>query len=138
MANARNRPQQAGRWPDALVPPRLADSKIAETYQYIPFRPVQWRKGENLPKVQGLVLGCEGKKNAVSALVDSSIVDSPAASAACHDQDTAPVIIAQAIIVAAIPQFPISCGHMGGTPATCAILLAAGIVTSPPAAVHAR
>ena len=27
--------------------------------------------GENLPKVQGLVLGCEGKKNAVSALVDS-------------------------------------------------------------------
>lgn len=28
-------------------------------------------KGENLPKTQGLVLGCEGKKNAVTALVDS-------------------------------------------------------------------
>jgi type IV secretion system protein VirD4 len=45
--------------------------ELKQTYQYIPFRPVQWRKGENLPKVQGLVLGCEGKKNAVSALVDS-------------------------------------------------------------------
>ena len=41
------------------------------TYQYVPFRPAQWRKGVNLPKVQGLVLGCEGKKNAVAALVDS-------------------------------------------------------------------
>ncbi len=45
--------------------------ELRRTYQYIPFRPVQWRKGANLPKVQGLVLGCEGKKNAVSALVDS-------------------------------------------------------------------
>lgn len=45
--------------------------ELKQTYQYVPFRPVQWRKGENLPKVQGLVLGCEGKKNAVSALVDS-------------------------------------------------------------------
>ncbi len=45
--------------------------ELKQTYQYIPFRPSQWRKGENLPKVQGLVLGCEGKKNAVSALVDS-------------------------------------------------------------------
>ncbi len=45
--------------------------ELKQTYQYIPFRPGQWRKGENLPKVQGLVLGCEGKKNAVSALVDS-------------------------------------------------------------------
>ena len=45
--------------------------ELKQTYQYIPFRPGQWRKGENMPKVQGLVLGCEGKKNAVSALVDS-------------------------------------------------------------------
>lgn len=36
--------------------------ELKQTYQYIPFRPGQWRKGENLPKVQGLVLGCEGKR----------------------------------------------------------------------------
>ena len=45
--------------------------ELKTTYQHVPFRPVQWRKGEHRPKVQGLVLGCEGKKNAVSALVDS-------------------------------------------------------------------
>ncbi len=45
--------------------------ELKTTYQHIPFRPAQWRKGENLPKTQGLVLGCEGKKNAVTALVDS-------------------------------------------------------------------
>ncbi len=45
--------------------------ELANTYRHVPFRPVQWRKGENLPKVQGLVLGCEGKKNAVTALVDA-------------------------------------------------------------------
>ena len=45
--------------------------ELANTYRHVPFRPAQWRKGENLPKVQGLVLGCEGKKNAITALVDS-------------------------------------------------------------------
>nr|WP_325239374.1 type IV secretory system conjugative DNA transfer family protein [uncultured Oscillibacter sp.] len=45
--------------------------ELMTTYQHIPFRPAQWRKGENLPKTQGLVLGCDGKKNAVTALVDS-------------------------------------------------------------------
>ena len=51
---------------------RWATKKELKTiYRHVPFRPAQWRKGENLPKVQGLVLGCEGKKNAVTALVDS-------------------------------------------------------------------
>ena len=45
--------------------------ELMTTYRHVPFRPAQWRKGENLPKTQGLVLGCEGKKNAVTALVDS-------------------------------------------------------------------
>ena len=45
--------------------------ELASTYCHVPFRPAQWRKGESLPKTQGLVLGCEGKKNAVTALVDS-------------------------------------------------------------------
>lgn len=37
--------------------------EIEQTYQYIPFRPAQWRRGENLPKAQGLVLGCVGGKS---------------------------------------------------------------------------
>ena len=49
---------------------RWATSKeLKKTYQHVPFRPAQWRKGKNLPKTQGLVLGCEGKKNAVTAQI---------------------------------------------------------------------
>ena len=44
--------------------------EIQKTYQHIPFRPGQWRRGEGLPNAQGLVLGCEGKRGKVSALVD--------------------------------------------------------------------
>lgn len=32
--------------------------EIQQTYQLIPFRPAEWRRGKNLPKAQGLVLGC--------------------------------------------------------------------------------
>ena len=45
--------------------------EIEKTYCHISFRPGLWRRGEELPKVQGLVLGCVGKKNKVTALVDS-------------------------------------------------------------------
>ena len=44
--------------------------EIEKTYRHIPFRPGLWRRGEMLPKAQGLVLGCMGKKNKVTALVD--------------------------------------------------------------------
>ena len=46
------------------------DKEIQKTYRHIRFRVVEWRSGKNLPKEQGLVLGCVGKKNAVTALVD--------------------------------------------------------------------
>lgn len=50
---------------------RWATSKeIQKTYRHVPFRVAEWRSGKNLPKAQGLVLGCVGKKNAVTALVD--------------------------------------------------------------------
>ena len=29
--------------------------EISKTFHYVPFRPAEWRKGENRPKVQGLV-----------------------------------------------------------------------------------
>ena len=44
--------------------------EIQKTYRHIPFHPKQWRKGEDLPKAQGLVLGSVGRKNDVTALVD--------------------------------------------------------------------
>ena len=51
---------------------RWANKKeIQQTYQHIPFHVSEWRSGKNLPKAQGLVLGCVGKKNAVTALVDT-------------------------------------------------------------------
>lgn len=46
------------------------DKEIQKTYRRIPFRVAEWRSGKKLPKEQGLVLGCVGKKNAVTALVD--------------------------------------------------------------------
>lgn len=50
--------------------------EIKNTYQHVPFTPTQWRKGENCPATeqQGLILGSIGKKNAVTALVDTDDV----------------------------------------------------------------
>ena len=50
--------------------------EIKSTYQHIPFTPMQWRKGVALPPVdrQGLILGSTGKKNEVTALVDTDDV----------------------------------------------------------------
>ena len=45
--------------------------EIQSILKHIPFQPAEWRKGENRPTEQGLVLGCESKKNGIIALVDS-------------------------------------------------------------------
>ena len=47
------------------------DKEILQTYAHVPFRVREWRNGQALPTEQGLVLGCKGKKNEVTALVDS-------------------------------------------------------------------
>lgn len=45
--------------------------EIGKTFQYVPFQPALWRRGEALPtKTQGLILGSTGKKSEVTALVD--------------------------------------------------------------------
>ena len=49
--------------------------EIQQTYAHVPFRPEEWRKGERLPKKQGLVLGCEGRKDHVIAIVDTDDMD---------------------------------------------------------------
>lgn len=47
------------------------EKEISKTFHPIPFHPDRWRQGKNLPKVQGLVLGSQGKKGKITALVDS-------------------------------------------------------------------
>lgn len=42
--------------------------EIQKTYAHVPFQPELWRKGEKLPKQQGLILGCEGRKGHVIAI----------------------------------------------------------------------
>ena len=44
--------------------------EISQTYARVPFTVEDWRKGKELPKVQGLILGSTGKKGKVTALVD--------------------------------------------------------------------
>ena len=54
---------------------RFATKKeIRQTYKYIPFCPKAWRKGQALPMEQGIILGSAGKKNEVTALVDTDDV----------------------------------------------------------------
>ena len=46
-------------------------AEVRKTFRSVPFQPALWRKGERLPGTQGLVLGCVGKKDKVTALVDT-------------------------------------------------------------------
>ena len=48
--------------------------EIQQTYAHVPFRPEEWRKGEHLPQKQGLVVGCKGRKDHVTAIVDTDDV----------------------------------------------------------------
>lgn len=50
--------------------------EVKQTYQHIPFNPKEWRKGKAMPTTnqQGLILGSVGKKNEVTALVDTDDV----------------------------------------------------------------
>lgn len=44
--------------------------EISETYHSIRYDPKSWRNGKNLPAVQGLVVGCNGKNRKLRAFVD--------------------------------------------------------------------
>ena len=45
--------------------------EISQTYTRVLFKPEEWRKGKDLPKAQGLILGSIGPKGKVTALIDS-------------------------------------------------------------------
>ena len=47
--------------------------EIKNNFVYVPFEPEKWRKGEDLPTVQGTVVGCRGRQKTV-ALVDAGDV----------------------------------------------------------------
>ena len=47
------------------------DKEIRQTYAHVPFKVREWRRGQNLPTDQGLILGCKGKPQELTALVDS-------------------------------------------------------------------
>ncbi len=47
--------------------------EIRRTFSFLPFEPEKWRKGEDLPTVQGTVIGCRGQRKTV-ALVDTGDV----------------------------------------------------------------
>lgn len=54
---------------------RFATKKeIIKTYKHIPFNVSDWRQGKNLPTEQGIIVGCKGVKNNVTALVDTDDV----------------------------------------------------------------
>lgn len=54
---------------------RFATKKeIAETYVQVPYEPELWRRGENLPTAQGLVLGSMERVGKLYALVDTGDV----------------------------------------------------------------
>ncbi len=54
---------------------RFASPKeIKETYEEVLYEPDKWRKGEHLPRAQGLVLGSVEKKGKLYALVDTGDV----------------------------------------------------------------
>ena len=48
--------------------------EIRRTFHRVQFRPRAWRRGKHLPKVQGLVVGCEIRGKRVTALVDLSLI----------------------------------------------------------------
>jgi len=60
---------------------RFATQKeIIKTYEHVPFKVSQWRKGKNFPRdengnlIQGLVVGCKGNKGDIVGLIDTGDV----------------------------------------------------------------
>ena len=45
--------------------------EIKQLYVHVLFEPELWRQGKHLPKEQGLILGCEGPKGHITAIVDT-------------------------------------------------------------------
>lgn len=54
---------------------RMATKKeIEDTYVRVRYEPEKWRRGENLPAVQGILVGCEERHGATYGLIDGDDV----------------------------------------------------------------
>ncbi len=53
--------------------------EIVKTYKQIPFTPEQWRKGENLPEEQGIIVGCDFPIKPLIRLPKQKVVMTPRA-----------------------------------------------------------
>ena len=49
-------------------------SEIKKTYKEVLFEPQKWRMGENLPKEQGIIVGCKSIGKRTKALIDTGDV----------------------------------------------------------------
>ena len=49
-------------------------TEIKKTFASLPFEPEKWRKGKNLPTVQGTIIGCRGIGKNTVALIDEGDV----------------------------------------------------------------
>ncbi len=48
------------------------NGEVAKTYKHIPYTPRLWRDGEQLPTVDGLIVGCVDRAGSMTALVDDA------------------------------------------------------------------
>ena len=46
------------------------ENEIKRTYTHVPYESEKWRRGQNLPALQGLVVGCKQKAGSTTALID--------------------------------------------------------------------
>ncbi len=46
--------------------------EVTKTYKHIPYAPKLWRGGEQLPTVDGLIVGCVDRAGSMTALVDDA------------------------------------------------------------------
>ncbi|MCL2342922.1 MAG: type IV secretory system conjugative DNA transfer family protein [Firmicutes bacterium] len=51
-----------------------SNRELRHTYTQIPFEPDLWRRGENRPKIQGIIVGCKEKGGGTVAMVDEGDV----------------------------------------------------------------
>lgn len=48
------------------------EKEIKENFKIVDFQPELWRKGKNLPSIQGIILGAEKHGNKIKAIIDDS------------------------------------------------------------------
>ena len=49
-------------------------TEIKKAFASLPFEPEKWRKGKNLPTVQGTIIGCRGTGKNTVAMIDEGDV----------------------------------------------------------------